>query len=89
MWENPYVTTLSIEQTIHPATVVGEMVYSMGKQGLLLGIIALVAACSSTGVVPMDQDSYLIGKKDGWESRHATVLRKRDAAMGSPVWLSE
>jgi hypothetical protein len=41
------------------------MGYGMGKQGLLLGIIALVAACSSTGVVPMDQDSYFIGKKDG------------------------
>jgi hypothetical protein len=65
------------------------MSYGMGKQGLLLGIIALVAACSSTGVVPMDQDSYLIGKKDGWEPRHATVVRKRDAAMGSSVWLGE
>jgi hypothetical protein len=41
------------------------MGYGMGKQGLLLGVIALVAACSSTGVVPMDQDSYFIGKKDG------------------------
>ena len=27
-------------------------------------VIAL-AGCQSTGVVPMDQDSYMIGKKDG------------------------
>jgi hypothetical protein len=24
-----------------------------------------IAGCASTGVIPMDQDSYMIGKKDG------------------------
>lgn len=28
-------------------------------------IFALLAGCASTGVIPMDQDSYMIGKKDG------------------------
>jgi hypothetical protein len=27
--------------------------------------IALLAGCASTGIIPMDQDSYFIGKKDG------------------------
>ena len=31
----------------------------------LLLIASLAFGCASTGVVPMDQDSYLIGKKDG------------------------
>jgi len=26
---------------------------------------ALLTGCASTGVIPMDQDSYMIGKKDG------------------------
>ena len=28
-------------------------------------VVSAVTACSSTGVVPMSQDSYMIGKKDG------------------------
>lgn len=28
-------------------------------------LIFLLSGCASTGVIPMDQDSYLIGKKDG------------------------
>ena len=31
---------------------------------LILGTVMLVG-CQSTGVIPMDQDSYMIGKKDG------------------------
>jgi hypothetical protein len=31
--------------------------------GSVLGII--FSGCASTGVIPMDQDSYFIGKKDG------------------------
>ncbi|MFT6906676.1 MAG: hypothetical protein ACJAS1_003344 [Oleiphilaceae bacterium] len=27
--------------------------------------ILFLAGCQSTGVIPMDQDSYMIGKKDG------------------------
>jgi len=34
---------------------------------LLISSIAALAlvGCASTGVIPMDQDSYMIGKKDG------------------------
>ncbi len=32
---------------------------------LILLIVAVIAGCQSTGVIPMDQDSYMIGKKDG------------------------
>ena len=28
-------------------------------------VVCAITACSSTGVVPMSQDSYMIGKKDG------------------------
>lgn len=27
--------------------------------------IVLLVGCASTGIIPMDQDSYMIGKKDG------------------------
>lgn len=33
---------------------------------LTFAMVAVVTAgCQSTGVIPMDQDSYMIGKKDG------------------------
>lgn len=32
---------------------------------LCVAAVFLLAGCSSTGVIPMDQDSYMIGKKDG------------------------
>ena len=28
-------------------------------------VVSLVSACQSTGVIPMDQDSFMIGRKDG------------------------
>lgn len=28
-------------------------------------MVTMIAGCASTGVIPMDQDSYMIGKKDG------------------------
>ena len=36
----------------------------INKTGLALLLLA-IAGCASTGVIPMDRDSYLIGKKDG------------------------
>jgi hypothetical protein len=32
---------------------------------LLLSVFFFITSCASTGVVPMSQDSYYIGKKDG------------------------
>lgn len=35
------------------------------KNIIPLAVVMLVSACSSTGVVPLGQDTYFIGKKDG------------------------
>ena len=32
---------------------------------LTIAVVAILAGCQSTGVIPMSQDSYFIGKKDG------------------------
>lgn len=37
----------------------------MFKQVSCIGIIFLLAACKSTGVVPLGQDTFYVGKKDG------------------------
>lgn len=45
----------------------------------------MIVGCSSTGVIPMDQDSYMIGKKDGTPglgeslSNKAEVYREANA----------
>lgn len=38
----------------------------------------LVAGCQSTGVIPMDQDSYMIGKKDGSPGLGVSLSNKAD-----------
>ena len=57
------------------------------KKLLVIALIALSAltACSSTGVVPMSQDSYMIGKKDGmpgvgvsWSNKAAVYREAND-----------
>jgi hypothetical protein len=35
------------------------------KKIIILLSTLFIASCASTGVIPMDQDSYFIGKKDG------------------------
>ncbi|MCC4833798.1 SHOCT domain-containing protein [Shewanella sp. 10N.7] len=35
------------------------------KVSLLISLLFFLQGCSSTGVIPMSQDSYFIGKKDG------------------------
>ncbi|MBL4801549.1 MAG: hypothetical protein JKY45_06615 [Emcibacter sp.] len=35
------------------------------KNILVLTLALMISACASTGVVPMGQDTYFIGKKDG------------------------
>ncbi len=32
---------------------------------ILIALTIIFSGCASTGVIPMDQDSYFIGKKDG------------------------
>lgn len=38
----------------------------------------LVSGCQSTGVIPMDQDSYMIGKKDGTPGLGVSLSTKAD-----------
>ncbi len=46
---------------------------------LLFSITALMTVgCQSTGVIPMDQDSYMIGKKDGTPGIGVSLSNKAD-----------
>jgi hypothetical protein len=38
----------------------------------------LVSGCQSTGVIPMDQDSYMIGKKDGTPGLGVSLTNKAE-----------
>jgi len=38
----------------------------------------LLGGCASTGVVPMDQDSYMIGKKDGTPGLGVSLSNKAE-----------
>ena len=50
-----------------------------------MATMAVLSGCQSTGVIPMDQDSYMIGKKDGTPgigvslSNKAEVYREANA----------
>lgn len=50
----------------------------MMKKFGLIGVTLLVVACSSTGVIPMDKDSYLIGKKDGTPGLGVSLTNKAE-----------
>jgi hypothetical protein len=43
-----------------------------------LSAIIFVAGCQSTGVIPMDQDSYMIGKKDGTPGLGVSLTNKAE-----------
>jgi len=49
----------------------------MNKVGLI-GITCLIVGCTSTGVIPMDKDSYLIGKKDGTPGLGVSIANKAE-----------
>jgi hypothetical protein len=38
----------------------------------------LISGCQSTGVIPMDQDSYMIGKKDGAPGLGVSLTNKAE-----------
>lgn len=48
------------------------------KKITLFFAITMLAGCASTGVVPMDQDSYMIGKKDGSPGIGVSLSNKAD-----------
>ena len=47
------------------------------KIALTLAVLAMIG-CSSTGVIPMDRDSYMIGKKDGMPGLGVSLTNKAE-----------
>ena len=45
---------------------------------MLLAVGGLLVGCSSTGVIPMDRDSYMIGKKDGMPGLGVSLSNKAE-----------
>lgn len=45
---------------------------------LSLALAATLAGCASTGVIPVDQDSYMIGKKDGTPGLGVSLSNKAE-----------
>lgn len=41
-------------------------------------MVSMLIGCSSTGVVPMDRDSYMIGKKDGMPGLGISLSNKAE-----------
>ena len=48
------------------------------KIGIILIVGSLIIGCSSTGVIPMSQDSYFIGKKDGYPGVGISLSNKAE-----------
>ena len=48
------------------------------KIPLVISFAILLTGCASTGVIPMDQDSYMIGKKDGTPGLGVSLSTKAD-----------
>lgn len=44
----------------------------------LLPIAFAISGCQSTGIIPMDRDSYMIGKKDGTPGLGVSLSNKAD-----------
>ena len=49
----------------------------------------LLAACSSTGVIPMSQDSYYIGKKDGTPGLGVSLSNKAEVYQEAYAFCSK
>lgn len=41
-------------------------------------VVAMLAGCQSTGVIPMDKDTYMIGKKDGSPGLGVSLTNKAE-----------
>jgi hypothetical protein len=49
------------------------------KKLIIFTTVALVlSGCASTGVIPMDQDTYMIGKKDGYPGVGISLSNKAE-----------
>lgn len=57
---NIALKTLNVSH--HQEAMVTMNIYKLFSTAVITG---LLVGCASTGVIPVDQDSYMIGKKDG------------------------
>ena len=48
------------------------------KKLLLTFSMLLIIGCSSTGIIPLDRDSYMIGKKDGMPGLGVSLSNKAE-----------
>lgn len=55
----------------------------------MISAVAALAGCASTGVVPMDQDSYMIGKKDGSPGIGVSLTNKAEVYREANVFCRE
>ncbi|MCP4494807.1 MAG: hypothetical protein GY820_47015 [Gammaproteobacteria bacterium] len=51
--------------------------------------ILMIASCSSTGVIPMSQDSYFIGKKDGSPGVGISLTNKAEVYQEANAFCSK
>jgi len=56
---------------------------------LAISLVALVSGCSSTGVIPMSQDSYYIGKKDGSPGLGVSLSNKAEVYQEANAFCSK
>ena len=54
-----------------------------------LVIVTFLSGCQSTGVIPMDQDSYMIAKKDGTPGLGVSFSNKAEVYQEANVFCSE
>ena len=52
-------------------------------------LVALFSGCSSTGVIPMSQDSYYIGKKDGTPGLGISLSNKAEVYQEANAFCSK
>lgn len=45
---------------------------------VFVAVTTVLVGCASTGVIPIDQDSYMIGKKDGSPGLGVSLTNKAD-----------
>ncbi len=51
--------------------------------------VLMLAGCQSTGVIPMDQDSYMIGKKDGSPGLGVSLSNKAEVYREANIFCRE
>lgn len=51
--------------------------------------ILMLTGCQSTGVIPMDRDSYMIGKKDGYPGLGVSLTNKAEVYREANIFCRE